>query len=73
MTASRLRAAALYEPLTQHSSVDILFYETGSFIYFQLLTCTRNIYLHGLFRAAGTSAWELLPQAAKCIFSDLNK
>ena len=31
MTASRLRAAALYEPLTQHSSADIFSFENRSF------------------------------------------
>ena len=31
MTASRLRAAALYEPLTQHSPADILFFGSRSF------------------------------------------
>ncbi len=31
MTASRLRAAALYEPLVQHSPADILFFGTRSF------------------------------------------
>ena len=48
MTASRLRAAALYEPLTQHSSADILFFEIRSF---QMLSVV-SLYKKNIFTQA---------------------
>ena len=49
MTASRLRAAALYEPLTQHSSADILFYRIRNFnILSAVDPCKKDIFVQVL-------------------------